>query len=133
MAAYMNSRTRSIAQLVDFCENVYETFASLFSRSGDFECAHREILQGDEVLINEGNYAKLSWISGEAEKAVAIGNLSRAPICVRARYTHILSKALLKDPERQAEGEERRKEAQRLHKLLPPGRTDLEDESDAAF
>jgi hypothetical protein len=49
------------------------------------------------------------------------------------RYAHFLSKALLLDPNRQNEGEEARQEAQRLRKLLPSGRADLGDESDAAY
>ena len=46
---------------------------------------------------------------------------------------HVLSKALLGDPERQEDGEEAREEAEWLRVLLPKGRTDLSDESDAAF
>ena len=51
---------------------------------------------------------------------------------MRAQYAHVLSKALLRDPEPQ-EGEQARKETQRLRVLLPKARTDLSDEGDAAF
>lgn len=111
-------------------------------------------MQADGVLTREGDFAKRSWISGlcsyraacvaisqgripdaikEAEKATAIGELVKESVGVRARYAHLLSKALLGDPERQEEGEQARKEAQRLRALLPQGRTDLSDESDTAF
>ena len=121
---------------------------------GDFERADRVILEGTKILTNEGNYAKQSWVGGlysfrtahvavsqdripdaikTAELAVAISRSSRAPTCVLARYTHLLSKALLKDHERQIEGEKKKKEAQRLRKLLLPGHRDLDDESDAAY
>ena len=68
----------------------------------------------------------------EAEKAIAIGELVKASFGVRARYAHVLSKALLRYPERQEECEQARKEAQRLRTLLPKGRTDLSDGNDAA-
>lgn len=45
----------------------------------------------------------------------------------------MLSKALGMDPARQKDAEESKQEARRLRKLLPPGRTDLDDESDHAF
>ena len=50
-----------------------------------------------------------------------------------ANSRHLLSKALSKDPDRQAESEEARREAQRLRSLLPKGRTDLGDKSDVAY
>lgn len=111
-------------------------------------------MQAEEQLNREGSFATMSWFSGlcayraacvailqnhipraieEAEKSVAISKLCKVPIGVRARSVHILSKALLKDPERQKEGEEAREEAQRLRTILPEGHTDLSDESDMTY
>lgn len=107
-----------------------------------------------EVLAKPGGFAAISWISGlcayraasvailqgrvqdaidEAKNAVAIGRLYKVPIGSHARSTHVLSKALFMDSSQQTEAEDAKKEAQRLRKLLPPGRTDLMDESDHAF
>lgn len=70
----------------------------------------------------------------EAKKAVAIARLYKMPPGMRARFVHILMKAYLMEPEKyEEEAKEARQEAQRLRKLLPPGRTDLDDESDKAF
>jgi hypothetical protein len=56
------------------------------------------------------------------------------PAGARARFAHLLMKAYLMDPQKyQKEAKDARQEAQRLRKLLPPGRTDLDDESDQAF
>lgn len=62
-----------------------------------------------------------------------IGQLYKASIGVLARYLHVLSKALLRDPEYLEESKVFRKDAQDLRALLPEGRTDLSDENDAAF
>ena len=112
------------------------------------------VVQAAKALTREGDFAKRSWLSGlcsfraacvaiaqgrisdainEAQEAVAIGSLTKASIGVRARYMHVLSKAFFGDPERREDGGWARKEAQRLRALLPKGRTDLSDESDAAF
>ena len=101
-----------------------------------------------------GDFAATSWISGlcayraacvailqgrtskaigEAETAVAIGRSCKAPVGVRARSTHILSKALSMDPNRRTDEKDARQQAQQLRKLLPPGQTDLGDESDHAY
>ncbi len=87
------------------------------------------VVQTEEVLTHEGSFAKMSWISGlcsfraasvailqdrtqhaieEAERSVAINKLYMAPIGVRACSHHLLSKALAKNPDRQAESEEAR-------------------------
>ena len=134
--------------------SVHETYASLYSRRGDLTKAQEHVMLADQQLKREGSFATTSWISGlcayrsacvallqgcipqaieEAEKSVALSKICSVPIGVRARSYHILSKALLRDPERQTEGEEARKEAQRLRSLLPNSRTDLSDESDSAF
>lgn len=134
--------------------SVHETYASLFSRSGDWERAHEHVKLAREILEKTSGLAAISWISGlcsyraacvailqnrvqdaidEAQKAVAIGRLYKAPTCSRARSQHVLSKALSKDSGRQVEAEDAKKEAQRLRGLLPSGRTDLDDESDHAF
>ena len=134
--------------------SVHETYASLFSRNGQLERARQHIELAREVLDRTGGYAAISWISGlcayraahiailqkrsqdaidEAEKAVAIGRLYKAPLGSQARSTHVLYKALSLDVNRQADAKDARKEAQRLRKLLPPGRTDLNDESDHAY
>ena len=109
------------------CASVDKTYASLYSRSGDLARVHTHVVQAEEVLTQEGSFAKMSWISGlcsfraasvailqdrtqhaieEAERSVAINKLYKAPIGVRARSHHLLSKALAKNPDRQAESEE---------------------------
>jgi tetratricopeptide (TPR) repeat protein len=133
---------------------VHETYASLFSRSGDFDRAQKHVILAQEGLNRIDGYASISWISGlcayraasvailqgrvqdaieEAQKAAAIGRLYKAPIGNRARSTHALSKAFNMDPERKTEAEGARQEAHRLRGLLPAGRTDLDDENDEAF
>lgn len=134
--------------------SAHETYASLFSRKGEYERAQQHVILAREVLDKIGSYASVSWISGlcayraafvailqnqvqdaidEARKATAIGRLYKVPFGHRARSTHVLFKALSMDPERKTEAEEARREAQQLRSLLPAGRTDLSDESDEAF
>ena len=143
-----------IPEILTQCASVHETYASLYSRSGNLDRAHTHVVQAEEVLAQEGTFATMSWISGlcsfraasvailqdrrqyaieAAERSVAINKLYKAPIGVRARSVHLLSKAFSKDPDRQADSEEARREAQRLRSLLPKGRTDLGDESDMAY
>lgn len=133
---------------------MHETYASLFSRSGDWERAHTHVKLAREILDETGGFAAISWISGlcayraacvailqnriqnaidEAQKAVAIGRLYKAPTGSRARSQHVLSKAFSMESGRQAEAEDAKKEAQHLRRLLPSGRTNLDDESDHAF
>lgn len=69
----------------------------------------------------------------EAQKACAIARLYKMPPGMRARFVHLLMKAYLMDEPKYGKEAEARKEAQRLRRLLPPGRTDLNDESDKAF
>ena len=70
----------------------------------------------------------------EAKKACAIARLYNMPPGMRARFVHLLMKAYLMDEHKYGkEAEDARKEAQGLRKLLPPGRTNLDDESDKAF
>ena len=70
----------------------------------------------------------------EARKAYGIAQTYQMPLGMRARFVHLLMKAYLTDERKYGmEAEEARKEAQRLRKLLPPGSTDLDDESDEAF
>lgn len=71
--------------------------------------------------------------SGEHEKAVAIGTLTKVPTGILCRCIHALSKALETDPSRLEEAETKRLEARRLRSQLPHGGGDLDDESDAAF
>lgn len=80
---------------------MHETYASLFSRSGDVERAQKHVKLAREVLDKAGGFAAISWISGlcayraacvailqgrvqdaidEAQKSVAIGRLYKAPI-----------------------------------------------------
>lgn len=64
---------------------------------------------------------------------MAVAKISKCPIATRARLLHVLSKALLLDPQRKKKAEDAREEAQNLRRLLPEGRTDLGDESDEAY
>ncbi|KAK8079199.1 hypothetical protein PG994_003006 [Apiospora phragmitis] len=108
-----------------------------------------------ETLDASGVFASISWISGivsyracsvamkrkevetaidEPKGAVAIARLYKMPPGMCARFAHHLMNAYLLNPEQyQKEADGQRQEAQRLRKLLPPGRTDLDDESGEAF
>ena len=70
--------------------------------------------------------------SQQAERAVGIGKLCKAPTGILARATHMYSKALSMAGDGQ-ESERQRQEAQRLRMTLPAGSTDLDDESDEAY
>ena len=152
LAQYVHCRTQVAYSTKIF--SVSTKLTPLYIKSSEFTLAQTHIVQADEIFTREGGFAKRCWISGlcsyraacaaisqgriphaieQAEKAMAIGELVKASFGVRARYTHVLSKALLGDPERQEEGEQACKEAQRLRALLPKDRMDLSDESDAAF
>ncbi|KAG9253126.1 uncharacterized protein F5Z01DRAFT_689273 [Emericellopsis atlantica] len=129
--------------------------ANLYIRWGRYDAASEQVALARATLSKSGGVASISWASGivsyrassvailqnvqevavdEAKKAVAIARLYKMPPGARARFSHLLMKAYLMDPEKYGkEASEARSEAQRLRKLLPPGRTDLSDESDRAF
>lgn len=133
---------------------IYETYASLFRRSGDLERAKQNVDLAQEVLEEAGGSATGSWTAGicayraaevaisqnrvqdaveEAQKASTLARLYKSPIGTLARATHLLSRAYFMDPSREADAEQARRDAQRLRELLPPGRTNLDDESDEAY
>ena len=135
--------------------SIHQTKADLYLRWGKPDDAFRQVYLARTTLEGSGGFASISWISGivsyrtssvaikqknpdtaidEAKKAVAIARLYKMPPGMRARFAHLLMKAYLMDPEKYGkEAEEARQEAQRLRRLLPNGRTDLDDESDRAF
>ncbi|KAL8948298.1 MAG: hypothetical protein Q9222_005505 [Ikaeria aurantiellina] len=134
---------------------IHQTKAALYLRWNRSDEANQQALLARTTLEGSGEFASISWLSAivshrtfsvaikqkntdiaieEAKKAVAIARLYNMPAGMRARFAHYLMKAYLMEPEKyEQEAEEARKEAQRLRKLLPPGRTDLDDESDGAF
>ncbi|KAL8896345.1 MAG: hypothetical protein Q9207_007750 [Kuettlingeria erythrocarpa] len=134
---------------------IHQTKADLYLRWDKSAEANKQVQLARTILEGSGGYASISWISGivsyrtssvamkqnyvdiaiqEAQKAVAIARLYKMPPGMRARFVHLLMKAYLLEPDQYREkAEEARHEAQRLRKLLPPGRTDLNDESDQAF
>lgn len=135
--------------------SAHQTKANLYLMWDRRNSADSEVLTARSTLNDSGGFASISWISGivscraasvaivqseqtkaieEAQKAVAIGRLYRMPAGARARFSHLLMTAYLMDPQKyQKEANEARQEAQRLRKLCPPGRTDLDDGSDHAF
>lgn len=135
--------------------SIHQTKAELYLRWAKYDQAATQVHQARTTLENSGGFASISWISGivsyrtssvamkqkqigiaidEAQKACEIARLYKMPPGMRARFVHLLMKAYLMDEGKYGkEAEEARKEAQRLGKLLPPGRTDLNDESDLAF
>ena len=134
---------------------IHQTKANLYLRWGKVDQAADEIVVARTILESSGGFASISWISGivsyrastvaiaqkktevaidEANKAAAIARLYKMPLGMQARFNHLLMKAYLLEPDKYGkDAEEARQEAQRLRKLLPPGKTDLEDESDEAF
>ena len=135
--------------------SIHQTQAALYLRWDRADQAESQVALARATLDESGGFASISWISGivsyrassvamkqrstesaieEAKKAVAISRLYKMPPGMRARFHHLLMKAYLMDPETyQRAADEARQEAQRLRKLLPPGRTNLDDESDEAF
>ncbi|KAK7990146.1 hypothetical protein PG989_010461 [Apiospora arundinis] len=130
------------------------TFASLRTRMNQLDSAKSHIDKANEILENSSIASRFSWLSSycayragdvaakqgrdqdaivEAEKAVAIGKLTKVPTAILSRCTHAYSKVLAKDPSRSEEAEVQRLEARRLRAQLPNGGGDLDDESDAAF
>ncbi|KAH7316733.1 P-loop containing nucleoside triphosphate hydrolase protein [Stachybotrys elegans] len=131
------------------------TKAALYIRWQGYDLAAREVTLARSTLTKSGGFASISWVSGivsyrassvaikqkeqdaaidEAKKAVAIARLYNMPAGARARFSHLLMKAYQMGPGNyEKEAKEARDEAQRLRKMIPPGRTDLDDESDEAF
>ncbi|KAL8690231.1 MAG: hypothetical protein Q9224_004454, partial [Gallowayella concinna] len=118
---------------------IHQTKADLYLRWDKPDDASLQVQLARTTLEGSGGFASISWISGivsyrTSSKAVAIARLYKMPPGMRARFVHLLMKAYGMEPEKyKEEAEEARQEAQRLRKLLPPGRTDLDDESDGAF
>ena len=134
---------------------IHQTKANLYLRWDKVDQAADEVEVARTILESSGGFASISWISGivsyrastvaiaqektevaidEAKKAAAIARLYKMPPGMQARFNHLLMKAYLLEPDKYSKAaEEARQEAQRLRKLLPPGRTDLKDESDEAF
>ncbi|KAL8852688.1 MAG: hypothetical protein Q9221_002448 [Calogaya cf. arnoldii] len=135
--------------------DIHQTYADLYLRWGKLDDANKHVQLARAILEGSGGYASISWISGivsyrtssvaikqnnveiaieEARKAVVIAENYNMPPGMRARFVHLLMKAWLMEPDKyREEAEGARQEAHRLRKLLPPGRTDLNDESDKAF
>ncbi|KAL8812868.1 MAG: hypothetical protein Q9223_000518 [Gallowayella weberi] len=134
---------------------IHQTKANLYLRWDKPDDASLQVQLARTTLQGSGNFASISWISGivsyrasavaqrkkatdaaidEAKNAVAIARSYKMPPGMQARFVHLLMKAYQMDLEKyKDEAEEARQEAQRLRKLLPPGRTNLDDESDRAF
>ncbi|KAL8804836.1 MAG: hypothetical protein Q9182_002330 [Xanthomendoza sp. 2 TL-2023] len=134
---------------------IHQTKAALYLRWNNPNDASQQVQLARATLEGSVPFASISWISGivsyrassvaqrqkdtaaaidEAKQAVAIARLYKMPPGMGARFEHLLMKAYQMAPETYyEEAEEARQEAQWLRKLLPPGRTDLEDESDGAF
>lgn len=134
---------------------MYQTKANLYLLWDKVEEASKQVALARTTLAGSGGFASISWISGivsyrtcsvamrqkaidtaidESKRAVAIARLYKMPPGMRARFVHQLMNAYLMDPAKyQKEAEAQRQEAQRLRELLPPGRTNLNDESDEAF
>jgi hypothetical protein len=62
-----------------------------------------------------------------------LARLYKSTIGTLARATLLLLKASSMHPSREADAEQARKGAQQLREILPPGRTNLDDESDQAY
>ncbi|KAL8715178.1 MAG: hypothetical protein Q9220_001136 [cf. Caloplaca sp. 1 TL-2023] len=134
---------------------IHQTKAALYLRWNMVDQATHHVRLARTTLAESGDFASISWISGivsyrvstiaikqkntdsaiaEAKNAVSKARQYKMPPGMHARFEHLLMKAYRLEPEKYGqEAEKARKEAQRLRKLLPPGRTDLEDESDEAF
>ena len=135
--------------------SIQQTKAALYLLWDKPDEANQQVQLARSTLEGSGGFASISWISSivsyrassvamkqkntdtaidEAKKAVAIARLYKMSPGMRARFLHLLMKAYLMEPEKyKEEAEEARQEAQRLRKLLPPGRTGRDDESDDAF
>ncbi len=138
-----------------FICSIHQTKANLYLRWERVEHAEKQVALARSTLDGSGGFASISWTSGivahraasvavkqheieaaieESKKAVAIARLYKMPPGMRARFVHYLMNAYLLDPAKyQKEADEQRCEAQKLRRLLPLGRTDLNDESDEAF
>ncbi|KAL8646295.1 MAG: hypothetical protein Q9226_006922 [Calogaya cf. arnoldii] len=140
---------------IEFKSCIGQTYADLYLRGGKPDDAKKHVQLARTILEESGGYASISWISGivsyrtasvaikqnnveiaieEANKAIVIAENFNMPPGMRARFVHLLMKAYLMEPDKYEEqAKEARQEAQRLRELLPPGRTDLNHESDKAF
>jgi hypothetical protein len=71
--------------------------------------------------------------SDHFEKAAALMTMHQLPISLRARITHLFSKACLAEEGRREDGLKLRVKAQHLRQLMPGGKDPIDEDEDEAY